>query len=195
MSSILSMIYVFKLFYTLMKNVFIFSLILSLLACNKEVTQLPDATDTGSNTFGARIDTTFWTPKGFGPVATAPILEARYEEGRTVVINARNFAGQPKETEFEIYLYHVTTPGTYLLNATTPKYPRQNANYAYYVERRITPINEWITTSEYTGSVTVTKADTVNRIIAGTFQFRAINSFGTPQPINVTEGRFDIKIP
>ena len=179
-----------------MKNILIaLSVLLSFSACNKTITELPAPTDTGSNTFGAKVDDKLWSPKGFGIAPTAPILEARYGEGRSVVINARNFAGEPTETEFEIYLYNVTAQGTYLLNTTTAIYPNQHANYAYYVERKITPVNEWITTAGYTGSVIITKADTVNRIIAGTFSFNAINSYGTPKPIAVTEGRFDIKIP
>jgi hypothetical protein len=179
-----------------MKHIFIFLMtLLSFSACKKEVKELPPATDSGTNTFGAKVDGRLWAPKSFGIVPTAPILEARYEDGRTVVINARNFANEPTETEFEIYLYHVTAPGTYLLNSTTAIYPNQHANYAYYVERKITPVNEWVTTAEYTGSVTITKADTVNRIIAGTFAFNAINSYGTPKPLSVTEGRFDIKLP
>jgi hypothetical protein len=179
-----------------MKRISIITLLfVSLLSCNKEVSELPSATDTGANTFGARVNGTFWIPKSFGVVQGASILEARYALNSTVVINARNLAAQPTETEFEIYLYNVTAPGTYLLNANTAIYPNQNSNYAYYVERKITPVNEWMTTSEYNGSVTVTKADTVNRIIAGTFEFKAINKYGTPQPLTVTEGRFDIKIP
>jgi hypothetical protein len=173
----------------------LFILLISVAGCSKDVKDLPSVTDTGTNTFGAKVDGAFWVPKGFGIASTAPILEARYGEGRTVVINARNFAKEPIETEFEIYLYGVTKPGIYLLNSNTPIYPNQRANYAYYVERKVTPVNEWTTTAEYTGSVTVTKADTINRIIAGTFEFRAINIYGTPQPISVTEGRFDIKIP
>jgi hypothetical protein len=141
------------------------------------------------------VDGVLWAPKGFGIAPTAPILEARYGEGRSIVINARNFAKEPTETEFEIYLYNVTTPGTYLFNTTTAIYPNQHANYAYYVERKITPVNEWMTNTTYTGSVNITKADTVNRILAGTFSFNAINSYGTPKPLSVTEGRFDIKIP
>lgn len=163
-------------------------------ACNKNVTELPAATDTGANTFGATVDGVLWTPKGFGVVPTAPILEARLE-GDNLVINARNFAHEPTETEFEIYLYHLWGPGIYALNANTNIYPSQSGNYAYYVERKITPQQEWLTTSESTGSVIITKLDTTNHIVAGTFSFTAANKYGGKPAINVTDGRFDIKIP
>ncbi|MBK8748949.1 MAG: hypothetical protein IPM04_14255 [Saprospiraceae bacterium] len=36
-------------------------------ACKKEVEELPPATQTGANTFGAKVDGQFWVAKGFGP--------------------------------------------------------------------------------------------------------------------------------
>lgn len=170
-------------------------LLLALAACSKKVKELPEATDNGSNTFGAKVDGQMWAPKSFGLVSGAAILEARYSTNRDIFINARNFASSPVETEFEIYLQHVVEPGVYQLNTGTNKYPGHSASYAYFVKRNVTPLNEWITNNQYTGSVTITKSDTVNRIIAGTFQFNAINQYNTPQVLAVTEGRFDIKIP
>ena len=164
-------------------------------SCSKKVKELPDATQNGSNTFGAKVDGTLWAPKGFGIVPTAALLEARSNPNRDLFINARNFASSPVETELEIYVKHVVEPGVYPLSFATAKYPSETASYAYYVKRNITPLNEWMTNTHYTGSVTITKADTVNNIFAGTFQFNAINLYNTPQAISVTEGRFDIKIP
>jgi len=54
--------------------------------------------------------------------------------------------------------------------------------------------HEWITNNQYTGKVEVTRLDTVNNIISGTFEFNAINLYNTPQPISITDGRFDVKI-
>jgi hypothetical protein len=42
--------------------------------------------------------------------------------------------------------------------------------------------------------VVVTRFDTVNNIISGTFDFTAGSIDNTADPITVTEGRFDIKI-
>ena len=128
----------------------------------------------------------------FGIVPTAPILEARYDGQRTLMINARNFASSPNETEMEIYLNNVTGPGTYQLNKATSTLPGATANYAYYVKRRITPENEWMTNAHYPGTVTITRLDAANKIVAGTFEFKAINKENAPEPLTVTEGRFDI---
>jgi hypothetical protein len=177
-----------------MKNILSITLITLLFAsCNKDVEELPPATQTGAHTFGAKIGSEFWIPQGFGPFPANDILEARFTGPTSIMINARNFSKSPRETEFEIFLVNVTGPGTYALNTDVTR-PTINASYAYYVERELTPTNEWLTSSSYTGTVTITKLDTVNDIISGTFQFNAINLYNSPAPITVTEGRFDIKM-
>jgi hypothetical protein len=165
--------------------------IIFLVSCKKDVTELPPATQTGANTFGCKVDGNFWVPAGFGIISTAPILEARLA-GNSLFLNARNFSSSPTETEFELYVQNITAPGVYQLN-TTLGAPNPFASYAYYVHRKITPDNEWMTSAEYTGTVNITRIDTVNLIISGTFEFRAINLYNAPQPMTVTDGRFDVK--
>lgn len=178
-----------------MKKIFIvLSSLLILISCKKDIDELPAATQTGANTFGARVKGELWVPQGFGVVLTAPILEASYSGNNAILINARNFSSSPTETEIEIYLQNAIKPGTYLLNQVTAHFPNHTANYAYYVERRFTPTNEWITNNQYTGKVEVTRLDTVNNIISGTFECNLINQYNTPQPITITDGRFDVKI-
>jgi Family of unknown function (DUF6252) len=178
-----------------MKNIFIAaaSLLLLLSACKKEVTELPAATQTGANTFGAKVNGEFWVPQGFGPIPANDILEGRLMPNKDIYINARNFSSSPNEREFEIYLKGVTAPGTYMLNQTVP-YPTTAANYGYFVKRNLTPQNEWITSATNTGAVTITRIDTVALIVSGTFQFTALNLYNNPEPLSVTEGRFDIKM-
>lgn len=172
---------------------FFLSVLVILVSCKKEVTELPPATQSGANTFGCKVDGNFWVPAGFGIIPTASILEARYIPGAYLIINARNFSSSPTETEFELFIKDVDGPGTYSLN-TTVGYPTSAASYGYYVHRKFTPDNEWITSSEYTGSIILTKVDTIARFVSGTFEFHAINLYNAPQPLNVTEGRFDVKI-
>ena len=175
-----------------MKNIFIciFSLVL-LASCKKEVTELPEATQTGANTFGAKINGVFWAPQGFGPFPANDILEARMA-GRDITINARNFSASPNETEFQLTIYNVTTPGNYNLN-TNVVHPNGAASYGYYVKRNFTPSNEWLTSSTYIGRVVITRIDELNMIVSGTFEFNA-GSIYNSDVINVTEGRFDLKI-
>jgi hypothetical protein len=165
----------------------------TLFSCKKEISELPAATQSGANTFGCRVDGNFWVPSGFGIISTAPKLEARLA-GDDLFINARNFSGSPTETELEIFIRNVTGNANYFLNTTTGYPASLDNSYAYYVHRHFTPDNEWITSAQYTGVVTITKIDSVNHFVSGTFQFQAINLYNTPQPLNVTDGRFDVKL-
>lgn len=154
--------------------------------CKKNISELPEAPGTGSETFGASVNGKLWVPQKFGIMPSAQILEAHYEPENSVVINARNFASSPNESEFEFILKNITGPGVYLLSPET-------GSSAYYVERKITPTGEWKTNAQYTGRVTITVNDRINRIIAGTFEFQA-GSLYNDLPINVTDGRFDLKV-
>lgn len=178
----------------IMKNKIIASALLFtvLVACKKEVTELPEPTQTGSNTFGAKINGVLWAPQGFGPIPAGNLLEARFI-GNDLIIKANNFASSPNETGFEIRVIGVTDVGTYSLN-TTVTHPSFAASYAYYVKRNMTPLNEWVTSSTSTGTISLSKVDRTNGIVSGTFQFNALNLYNTPEPLAVTEGRFDIKL-
>ena len=176
-----------------MRIAFIISFLLFFVSsCKKEVTELPPATQTGAHTFGAKVDGKLWVPQGFGPFPANDILEAYFVTGGDLRIHARNFSSSPNETEFEFFIRGVLAPGTYMLNATAG-HPTTSVSYAYYVKRNLTPENEWMTSSDYTGSVNITKIDLVNNFVSGTFQFSAVNLYNAPQPISVTEGRFDVK--
>ncbi|GAA4344683.1 hypothetical protein [Flaviaesturariibacter amylovorans] len=178
-----------------MKHLFVLAAtVLALAGCSKKIEELPAPTQTGANTFGASIDGSLWAPQGFGIVPTAPLIEASFGGNNSYYINARNFSRSPTETEFEIYIENVTRAGTYYFNKTTQIRPSQSNSYAYYVERRSTPKHQWITDATHTGSVTITKLDIPNRIIAGTFEFTARDMTGGAAPIRVTDGRFDVKI-
>jgi VCBS repeat-containing protein len=163
----------------------VFTVLFFLGACKKDISELPPATGTGADTFGASVNGKLWTPQKFGVVPSAEILEAHYiPDG--VIINARNFASSPKESEFKFEIKGVNGPGVYHLNG-------ESGSYAYYVERKITPIGEWKTNAQYTGTVTITTDDRTNKILAGTFQFQAASLY-SDDPITVTDGRFDVKM-
>ena len=175
-----------------MKKLLIISSAFFLLSsCKKEIEELPPITQTGANTFGAKVNGALWVPQGFGPIPASNILEAR-QMGTDIVINARNFASSPNETEFQIYLQNVVATGVYPLN-TNVSHPSTDVTYAYYVKRNINPENEWVTSAAYTGSVTISRIDQTNRIVSGTFEFNMINVYNSQQPLSVNEGRFDLR--
>lgn len=177
-----------------MKNLLFFLCFATLFACSKKTESLPEATQIGAGTFGARVNGNFWVPMGFGVVPTAPLLEANFAANNSIRINARNFGKSPTETEFEIFLFNIPGPGTILLNQNTATFPNQSASYAYYIERRFTPRFQYITTAAFTGRVEISRFDPVNKIISGTFEFTAKETSDSGSPLTVTEGRFDLKI-
>lgn len=165
--------------------------VLFLGSCKKEVTELPPATQTGANTFGAMVDGKIWVPQGFASIPSNNLLEARLL-GNNFYITAQNFSSSPTETEFDIAVIGVTGPGTYSLNSNV-NHPTSFASYGYYVKRNLSPINEWITSATFTGSVNLTKVDTINHIISGTFQFSAGEVFNSAPALGVVDGRFDVR--
>jgi hypothetical protein len=166
----------------------------ALVSCSKKVSELPDSSATGSNTFGAKVDGKMWAPQGFGIMPTASTLEVNYRGGDSYRINARNFGSSPTETEFEFILNGVTAPGTYLLNQETNTYPNESASYASYTLRKFNLISLWKTSPVTAGKVVITKIDLANKIIAGSFEFSATDTYGGAAPITVTDGRFDLKL-
>ena len=177
-----------------MKNIIISCLCLCLLAsCKKDTEELPPATETGANTFGARVNGDLWVPEGLGSIPANNILESQLFPNGDLRIRARNFASSPNETEFDFFITGITAPGTYLLNKNVT-YPGLSASFGYYVKRKLTPVDEWITSPTISGSVTITKVDAVNRIVSGTFQFNAASIYTPSQVLSVTDGRFDLKV-
>ncbi len=175
----------------MMKRLFVSGLSVFLLfSCKKEITELPPATQTGAQTFGAKVNGNFWIPQGFGPIPADNLLEAK-KLGPNFYINARNFASSPNETEFEIFLKDVNGTGNYPLNTTMPN-RSTGASYGFYVKRKLSPISEWLTSAVHGGVVHISFLDTTNHIIAGTFNFSAADNFGTAPVLQVTEGRFDL---
>ena len=160
-------------------------------SCSKEVDELPPATQTGANTFGAKVNGKNWTPARFGIIPANNLLEAFINSPESIIIYARNFSSSPTETVMELQIGGLTGPGVYHLNKTISK-PSADG-YAYYVKRTITPEGEWQTSTDYTGTVTITKFDRTERIISGTFEFRAGNLSNPSESITVSDGRFDVK--
>ncbi len=90
-----------------------------------------------------------------------------------------------------IYLRKATQTGIYPLNFLTETKP--NALFPLNYGSVRLGSNEYVTTNVYTGWVNVTKADTLTGIVAGTFEFTAVNRRDPSKALRVTDGRFDVK--
>ena len=159
-------------------------------SCKKEINLLPDETQTGANTFGCLVDGKAWIPNGGSGWAASKPISGGYSSPLPNV-----WLRTYKDNETIIfYIRNVNKVGTYPLNFDTqPKpanlYPQ---NYGEVAMRSYTSGDDsYITTKTYTGSVEITRADSVNRIVSGRFSFTGVSSTG--KTIKVTDGRFDCK--
>lgn len=135
---------------------------------------LPAATQTGENTFGCLVDGQVWLPKGGGLIQT---VSCDYYNPPALVIHANKAQG---DAGIVFSFSNVQTTGNYTLNDSmsgqTVEFFRENVIF--------------ICDSLVSGNLAITKLDTVNKIISGTFYFDAING---SQRVLIRDGRFDLK--
>ena len=174
------------------KIVLLLVIVVGLSSCQKE--KLPKPSQSGKNTFGCKINGKNWVPHGtggfgrIGPVSGGFFYSANNRPD--VWIRAYD-----DRTSIHIFLNNVTTTGEYLLNQNTQPLPPMThpANYgAYFINGKTIddPDYAYMTSSKYTGKVIITRADTANWIVSGTFEFSAYDA-DSKQTIHVTKGRFD----
>lgn len=154
---------------------------------------LPRATQIGANTFGCKIDGKTYIPDGGGPFSGLKPIEGGYlitiHNPRRRVIYIRVYAQNKEQLSLYIDGFAV---GTYPLNLTTRPRPDNPIpeSYGFY---QSTSGAAYITNAKCTGSVRITKSDTLSGIISGNFSFTPCSSLtGSQQTVSITEGRFDI---
>ena len=161
-------------------------LILSLSACEDD--DLPDPSQSGANMMAAKINGKPWQKNSSWSVMHGDGLDASYSgaKGYFWLMGARE--ADDFDNSIHLSLSGVKHTGDYTLKE------KSSGNYAIlndYKERNNS--KSYLTTAASTGRVTVTKLDTVNRIVSGTFSFRAYLQGSTTEYVNVTDGRFDVK--
>jgi hypothetical protein len=148
---------------------------------------LPPATQEGKNTFGCKINGKNWVPGG--------ALESNWSWREYALIGEYN-------TDREVF--EISAMGnyngvkTYIGLGTSNGNPKHSdilyPNFSIYFERngkKWLYANKPLPTPYY--EVTITKLDTINKIVAGRFHFMVIS--GANDTIKVTDGRFDLKYP
>lgn len=156
-------------------------------SCQKE--KLPKLTEEGKNTFGCKINGKNWVPHGRGGLSgIGPTSGGFINNINTIFITAYN-----DNESVEFYLKNVFNTGEYLLNFTTVPRPDNiyPENYGLYMNGDDNHESDFITTSEYTGKVTILNLDTTNKIVSGTFEFTGVDKAGKID--RITDGRFDMK--
>lgn len=173
---------------------FAFSLMLILSSCKKQINELPDATQNGSNTFGCLLNGKAWIPTGRGPASgvypTSGGFFKNVDNSWNIYVSAFN-----ENNEIHIYLKQVSSKGYYALNKNTavrpgPIFPE---SYGEYYQTYSFGNNDYYSTdSLHIGFVDITRADTLTGIVSGTFQMQLYQQ-STGKTLNITNGRFDYK--
>lgn len=176
--------------------------LLALGACKKKEVypelRLPAATQSGANTAGAKIDGKVWVPET--TLFVGPAISASYQRSGSKRTLRLDFSRVPaaesspfNETSFLFYVPDVRSTGTVSLNQTAqPMFPSLTPAYATFEYAKPSPGREFITGPDASGQLTITRLDTVARIVAGTFEFQARETRGTGT-VTVSEGRFDVR--
>ena len=169
----------------------VFVLSIALFSCKKDG-PLPAATQNGSHTFGCKVNGKTWIPDGVGGFAKIEAISGGYVGTSISPTHNSVFIStyRSDRTKIDLHIQGVNKTGVYELNKSTNILYAElrPLNYGAYFPD---PGRAFSTNPTYTGTVTVTKADTVNSIISGTFEFTVYDP-DSRQTIRITDGRFDI---
>ena len=183
-----------------MKNlILIFLATLTLSCCNKDddktpIEQLPPATTTGANTAGCLVNGQAFLPKGssqFGPTLSCFYQQDQhgYHFGLSIVEKGSK---EDKTVNISLNPNQLVENSTYTLGLKTNNGTSYNSNFGeYIIYYAIVNAIQYTTTATVTGELKITKLDTQQRIISGTFWYDAINSDG--EKVEIREGRFDMR--
>jgi hypothetical protein len=159
--------------------------------CKKnEVDALPPLTMEGKNTFGCLIDGKAYVPNGGSGYNADKAVDGGYQDitwkdiKNCVWVQTNNKDG----SGMSIWLRNVERLGDFSLNEDANLTALLPRNYGLYYSSN----SSYITTTKYIGKVNIVRADTVNKVISGTFEFTAYNP-ATKKTISITNGRFDVK--
>ena len=172
---------------------------LALGGCKKELTELdrlPDATQEGRTTAGWLLDGKAQVPaqstitNGIKDVING--YWRRTRGGRSLSISFRQFS---KEEDWGVafFLPDIRQPGTFVLNQVPAiTNGRNNAGYGQYYRSNPDPDRNCYTGPEAPGQLVVTRFDTVQNIVSGTFEMTPRQDGGTAT-FTITQGRFDLR--
>ena len=187
-----------------LQHILLLFLTIFLLSCKDEksvtptnmVFEIPAFTDTGANVIAYKANGTTYRSYDFSGLTdgltcirifdlSRPEKEhVLYIEGKTIEKNAFH--------SIRITIQNANDTGRYFLKEKTPL--NENQGLFRYGKSETVYYN-YITTNEFTGYIDIKKLDTVNKIVAGKFKFKArYNDWGIPSidTFNITEGQFDL---
>ena len=181
----------------------VFLIVMIFTGCLKDLfdEKLPEATKTGANTFGCKVNGKSWIPDGsHGFFVSIPALSAHIyqSQGRKFFyISARKDPSilNKEEDSYDDMDFDVilpANPGEVIINETCSNcgLACPYSSLRFFV-KGLTNGACYMTSFTHTGKIQFSRIDTLNRIVSGRFEFSAIDN-NTAKTINVTDGRFDV---
>lgn len=153
--------------------------------CGSEEGVLPEATSDGRNTFGCKINGKVWLANGASNENGPSLKPLEVEFNKLADNRFRLFIVGNANTRDRVQL--ALTSGVVGDNPLKNRYDDPFAVY-YDTQSRI-----FTSMEANPGKLVITKLDTVNHIISGTFHFDA-QFIVNKEIVKVTEGRFDIDL-
>lgn len=187
-----------------MKQIIIILCVISLLSsCRKEwwnpkkvaEPTLPPITAEGKGTFGCLINGKVWVSSA--PRAFCNYTPWYYAIRSSLDLYASFYLYGSKNGGKDVVVLgydSIFGPGVYPL--PQPGLINRASGYTFKLNREYTAYNlqsDWPIKTKGSGVLNIHTLDTIKGIIAGTFNFKAINRDNVEDTINITEGRFDIK--
>lgn len=183
-----------KLFFTLL---FLFCLF-TFNQCKKNKTnpvdELPPETQTGANTFGCLVNGKAFTPGGSS--LSGPTKGAIYQyliigsaDGYTFAVS-----GTDKRNTEDISIVGFGFDSVRISNRVYELKTRRNGQGGggyRKIDINYPNGNLFDTNENTTGEITITKFDTINQIVSGTFWFDAVNV--SNEKVEIRDGRFDMR--
>jgi hypothetical protein len=174
---------------TLSSSAFLLLLLLAGPQCKKSsppLNILPPATQEGKNTFGCKVNGEIWIPYYQCSYGTSGCDELGFHVYSSDSVNKLPL-------QFTLVAERSISDNNYsafFINTYSGANITQTGNIYNSLSIWCVIGNDYHTQSLYTGSMNLTKLDTVNNIMSGTFSFTQYNS--PSDSVVVTDGRFDL---
>jgi hypothetical protein len=185
-------------YYPFMKLLLAFTALSLVTSCKRHADA--DTSPNAANTFTCQIEGKAFTPY-LAPVLLVPVKALA--ASRTSHTLGFSIAARDSYNELELYVASSQGVGTYPLGyARNPIPYRSNPNsYAAYTSNpalppggdpnNLPPPSHYYTDGVNTGSVTISRFDTVARVITGKFNYIAREA-ATGKLVHITNGSFDV---
>lgn len=152
-------------------------------SCKDKDGDLPAPTTEGLNTFGCKINGKVWIANGAtnDPGPSAKAIEVEYQQLSSSTFKLSIFAAANSNDRVQLTIPKGTIGTSILTN-------RYDDPFGIYYDNKFRLFNSM---EAKPGKVTITRLDTINRIVSGTFEFDA-QFIVNKEIVRITEGRFDI---